>query len=59
MRIHSILEGTRVNGPGYRLGIWVQGCRRNCPGCFNREALLVNLAVAVFGTDFEERINGG
>ena len=53
------MEGTKVNGPGYRLGIWVQGCRRNCPGCFNREALLVNLAAAVFGTDFEERINGG
>lgn len=41
MRIHSIVEGTRVNGPGYRLGIWVQGCRRNCPGCFNREACSV------------------
>lgn len=38
MRIHQILEGTRVNGPGYRLGIWVQGCLRNCPGCFNRNA---------------------
>ena len=41
MRIHSIVEGTKVNGPGYRLGIWVQGCRRNCPGCFNREACSV------------------
>ena len=38
MKIHRIIEGTYVNGPGYRLGIWVQGCQRNCPGCFNKEA---------------------
>ncbi len=24
-----------VNGPGNRLTLWVQGCRRGCPGCFN------------------------
>ena len=38
MKIHSVIEGTRVNGPGFRLGVWVQGCLRNCPGCFNAEA---------------------
>ena len=37
MKIHSVIEGTRVNGPGFRLGVWVQGCQRNCPGCFNTE----------------------
>ncbi len=24
-----------VNGPGRRLTLWVQGCPRRCPGCFN------------------------
>ena len=37
MRIHQIIEQTRANGPGVRLGIWVQGCSRNCPGCINPE----------------------
>lgn len=38
MIINNIIEGTTVNGPGFRLGIWMQGCNRNCPGCFNKEA---------------------
>lgn len=38
MKINNIVEGTTVNGPGLRLGIWVQGCKRNCPGCFNADA---------------------
>lgn len=31
------LERSRVNGPGERAVIWVQGCLVHCPGCFNRE----------------------
>ncbi|MHA1868953.1 MAG: 4Fe-4S single cluster domain-containing protein [Candidatus Heimdallarchaeaceae archaeon] len=31
------MKQTRANGPGVRLGIWVQGCTRNCPGCINPE----------------------
>lgn len=27
----------RVLGPGERLGIWVTGCKRNCPGCMTPE----------------------
>ena len=26
-----------ANGPGLRVSIWVQGCKFNCPGCFNKE----------------------
>ena len=36
--VNNIIEGTTVNGPGFRFGIWMQGCNRNCPGCFNKEA---------------------
>ena len=27
-----------ANGPGVRVSLFVSGCRRNCKGCFNREA---------------------
>jgi anaerobic ribonucleoside-triphosphate reductase activating protein len=30
IRLHS-----RVNGPGVRSVVWVQGCTIGCPGCFN------------------------
>ena len=28
-------EKTRVLGPGIRYVVWVQGCKRRCPGCIN------------------------
>jgi anaerobic ribonucleoside-triphosphate reductase activating protein len=35
MRIHRYLSLTTVNGPGKRFTLWMQGCLRNCEGCFN------------------------
>jgi|SRR5579872_29908 len=35
IRIHSILHGSRVNGPELRSVIWTQGCSLKCPGCWN------------------------
>ncbi len=35
VQIHSILMGTRANGPGIRNAVWFQGCTLGCPGCFN------------------------
>jgi len=35
LRIHSLLTASRVNGPGLRAVIWMQGCTFHCPGCFN------------------------
>ncbi len=37
LRLHAVLPLTRANGPGRRFGVWLQGCRRGCPGCFNPE----------------------
>jgi anaerobic ribonucleoside-triphosphate reductase activating protein len=37
LNIHSLLPLSRVNGPGDRMVIWLQGCNRKCPGCFNPE----------------------
>lgn len=27
-----------ANGPGWRVSLFVSGCRRKCPGCFNKDA---------------------
>jgi anaerobic ribonucleoside-triphosphate reductase activating protein len=35
MRIHGMISGSRVNGPGLRSVVWTQGCSLNCPGCQN------------------------
>ena len=33
--VHSITEGSRVNGPGERTVVHFQGCEIQCPGCFS------------------------
>lgn len=35
IRLHSIIDKSCINGPGVRSVIWFQGCKHNCPGCFN------------------------
>ena len=31
----GFVPASRVNGPGLRIVLWVQGCTLGCPGCFN------------------------
>ena len=37
MRVHSVMQGSRANGPGLRSVVWFQGCGMAplCPGCQN------------------------
>ena len=35
LRIHGITHDSRVNGPGRRVVLHLQGCTLGCPGCFN------------------------
>jgi len=37
MNIARILYPVKVLGPGNRIGIWISGCKRKCPGCSNPE----------------------
>jgi len=37
LNLHDWLPVSRVNGPGRRAVIWLQGCVRRCPHCFNPE----------------------
>ena len=33
LRVFNIIKNTKVEGPGNRYCIWVQGCSRHCIGC--------------------------
>lgn len=35
LNIMGYLNRSEVNGPGCRAVVWVQGCQRECPDCFN------------------------
>lgn len=35
LNIMGYVNASEVNGPGSRAVVWVQGCTRECPGCFN------------------------
>ena len=35
LNLASIRMCTESEGPGRRLAIWVQGCKKRCPGCCN------------------------
>lgn len=35
INVHAILPSSGVNGPGQRMVVFFQGCRRRCIGCFN------------------------
>lgn len=37
IRIHKLINGTDVEGPGHRLVFWVQGCSLHCEGCFEQD----------------------
>ena len=38
LNIMGYVDESEVNGPGSRAVIWVQGCKRECGGCFNLES---------------------
>lgn len=39
INLHNFVPRSRANGPGERAVVWVQGCPRRCPGCFNPDTL--------------------
>lgn len=38
MNYVSIVRADIANGEGFRVSLFVSGCMRNCPGCFNKQA---------------------
>jgi anaerobic ribonucleoside-triphosphate reductase activating protein len=49
LNIMGYVDESEVNGPGCRAVVWVQGCPRECPGCFNPDSwsFEVNQLVAI------------
>ncbi|MGL5512526.1 MAG: 4Fe-4S single cluster domain-containing protein, partial [Sporomusa sp.] len=39
VNLAAFLPQSRANGPGRRAVVWVQGCPRSCPDCFNQEMI--------------------
>ena len=39
LRVAAFEPRSLANGPGVRAVLWVQGCGRRCPGCFNQDFL--------------------
>ena len=37
MYVKRVCYPIKVLGPGNRIGIWLAGCNRNCPGCMSPE----------------------
>ncbi|MEA5486261.1 MULTISPECIES: 4Fe-4S single cluster domain-containing protein [Pseudanabaena] len=56
LNIMGYLNRSEVNGPGCRAVVWVQGCWRECPDCFNPASwsLAINQLVSV--EELSERI---
>jgi anaerobic ribonucleoside-triphosphate reductase activating protein len=38
LNMMGYVDESEVNGPGHRAVVWVQGCLRKCPGCFNPDS---------------------
>lgn len=38
VNLMGFVDQSEVNGPGRRAVIWVQGCDRHCPSCFNPQS---------------------
>ncbi|GAB4237418.1 MAG: hypothetical protein Kow0049_23170 [Stanieria sp.] len=38
LNLMGYVNESEVNGPGCRAVVWVQGCLRECPGCFNPDS---------------------
>jgi anaerobic ribonucleoside-triphosphate reductase activating protein len=38
LNIMGYVDESEVNGPGCRAVVWVQGCMRECPSCFNPDS---------------------
>lgn len=56
LNIHDFIPRSRANGPGERAVVWVQGCPRRCPGCFNPNTQPFVTKKLVTVDDLESRI---
>ncbi len=56
VNIMGYVDESEVNGPGCRAVVWVQGCLRECPSCFNPESWSFEIKELVSVDTLAERI---
>ena len=56
LNIMGYVDRSEVNGPGCRAVVWVQGCLRECPGCFNPSSWSFDLNQLISVDDLVQRI---
>ena len=56
MNIAGIHKESIVDGAGIRLSVFVSGCTRRCPGCFNKEAWDFDYGTPIDGVMAEDII---
>ncbi|USR93002.1 radical SAM protein [Phormidium yuhuli AB48] len=58
LNIMGYVDESEVNGPGKRAVIWVQGCLRECPGCFNPSSWSFEANQLISIDELVERVTG-
>lgn len=56
MYYSKILATDIANGPGWRVSLFVSGCRRGCKGCFNKKAWDFNYGQQFTGETLQELV---
>jgi anaerobic ribonucleoside-triphosphate reductase activating protein len=56
LNIMGYVDESEVNGPGCRAVVWVQGCLRECPGCFNQASWSFEINQLISVEELAERI---
>ncbi len=68
LRVISIVDGTTVDGPGFRTSVYFAGCEHHCPGCHNpeswdpnagQEMTIEELLNRIAENDFDVTFTGG
>ncbi len=55
LNIAGFVWRSRVNGPGTRAVLWLQGCDQRCPGCYNADILEIR-ANRIFSIEAVARV---
>ncbi|MGK7933765.1 MAG: 4Fe-4S single cluster domain-containing protein [Microcystaceae cyanobacterium] len=56
LNIMGYVDKSEVNGPGCRAVVWVQGCPRECQGCFNPESWSFEINQLISVDELAEKI---
>ena len=56
LNVNYILENSKVQGPGNRLAIWVQGCSIHCIGCKNVDTWPIEKRTLISVNDLIEQV---